>query len=94
MNIIQRFNLLEAIFWFTLSLFCFFLWSFKKKSNSVQKKYPLLLSLIIFIFGITDLIEIKSGAWWRPIWLLLLKSICLIGIIVVFVKWRYFRNFK
>jgi hypothetical protein len=29
------------------------------------------------LFGISDLIEIGTGAWWRPGWLLLAKIACL-----------------
>jgi hypothetical protein len=41
-------------------------------------------ALIIFLvgFGISDLWELYSGAWWQPTSLLLLKTTCLTGLIV------------
>jgi hypothetical protein len=33
----------------------------------------------LVLFGISDLIEIFTGAWWRPWPLLMLKGCCLAG---------------
>lgn len=35
------------------------------------------LPLAFLAFGISDLVEEGTGAWWRPLWLLLLKSGCI-----------------
>ncbi|MDL5050414.1 hypothetical protein QQ054_30900 [Oscillatoria amoena NRMC-F 0135] len=36
-------------------------------------------SVFVFLFGVSDLIEVWSRAWWTPWWLFLLKAICVIG---------------
>jgi hypothetical protein len=33
-----------------------------------------------FLFGWSDVIEARTGAWYRPIWLLLWKALCLVVI--------------
>ncbi|MGE5193635.1 MAG: hypothetical protein ACM3U2_14160 [Deltaproteobacteria bacterium] len=37
------------------------------------------------LFGLSDFIEIQTGAWWRPPGLLLLKGACLVGLTWCFV---------
>jgi hypothetical protein len=38
--------------------------------------FSLSLPVAFFIFGISDLIETQTGAWWEPWWLLLIKTLC------------------
>lgn len=43
------------------------------------------LSAALFIaFGASDLMETRTGAWWRPWWLLALKSGCIAGLLWLF----------
>ncbi len=37
------------------------------------------VGLSLALFGVSDFVEIWSGAWWRPWWLLAWKVCCLIG---------------
>lgn len=37
-------------------------------------------SALLVAFGISDVIEIQTGAWWRPPELLILKALCLAGL--------------
>lgn len=32
--------------------------------------------LILVLFGISDVVEAQTGAWWRPWWLLIWKGGC------------------
>lgn len=36
-------------------------------------------------FGVSDLIEVQTGAWWEPWWLLVLKAAC---VLVFVLAWR------
>ena len=38
-------------------------------------------AVLLIAFGISDLIEIQTGAWWRPPELLIFKGLCLVGLI-------------
>lgn len=48
-----------------------------------------LLSVAFAVFGISDIIEARSGAWWRPLALLIMKSTCLLVI-----AWGFWMHFK
>jgi len=48
----------------------------------------LLSGTILFLFGISDLVEANTGAWWRPWWLLVWKGTCLSGMVLCALKYR------
>lgn len=43
----------------------------------------LVLAGMLVAFGISDLVETRTGAWYRPWWLFAWKAICVLGILVV-----------
>lgn len=43
-------------------------------------------SAAFLAFGITDIVETYTGAWWRPWWLLTWKGGCIAGIAYVVVR--------
>jgi len=47
------------------------------KSAVELRRTLLLLSGAFLAFSVSDLIESHTGAWWRPIWLLVLKAACI-----------------
>jgi hypothetical protein len=38
------------------------------------------------IFGLSDVIETRTGAWWRPWWLLAMKGSCLTVLLVLLAR--------
>lgn len=85
MNLAQFGNLLEAITWLGIAI------ALLLKSRKVASNARLLqvLAASFALFGVSDLIEIQTGAWWRPAWLFVLKVAC----VCVFAGclWRYLR---
>lgn len=75
MNLVQIGNLLEAMVWLTISAVLV------ARSTRVRGHAGLLriLAATFAVFGLSDLIEIQSGAWWRPAWLLAVKAICILS---------------
>jgi hypothetical protein len=47
------------------------------------------LAIAFAAFSVSDVIELRSGAWWRPWWLVVLKVACVAGMFFGFR--RYFR---
>ncbi|MEK7413349.1 MAG: hypothetical protein AAB263_08525 [Planctomycetota bacterium] len=50
-----------------------------------------IMALAFIAFSISDVIEMDTGAWWRPIWLLVLKVSCVlvfIGGVIVYYRMR------
>ena len=75
---IQIFNALEAGFWFLLAGLAATL---GHRTHGFTRPRQISLSVFLFAFGVSDAIEVFTGAWWKPPQLLILKAICLIGLV-------------
>lgn len=56
------------------------------KETGKIRIYRLIATLTFFLFGLSDIVEVQTGAWWYPWWLFLWKSFCvmsMIGLLVV-----------
>jgi len=78
-------NLIEAGFWFIFALAIAF--------GSVGRPRPIKLLGVTacadaLLFGMSDIIESRTGAWWRPWWLLAWKALCVAGLVLCFLKYR------
>jgi len=80
------FNACEAGLWLMFAVIVFGRYG---RAPPGVKRVARVMALLFVLFGISDLIEIESGAWWRPPGLLLFKGACLIGLTWCFVVlWR------
>lgn len=43
------------------------------------------MAAFFVVFAVSDVIEMRTGAWWRPLSLLILKATCLTGLTWCFV---------
>lgn len=73
MQIHTWFNYGEALLWIGISFFLI-LRIFRK--NMPHRSLYAVLIIGFFAFGVSDLVEVQSGAWWQPWWLLLWKALC------------------
>lgn len=67
----------EAALWFVVSVLAW--------KASVDRKHPRdggVLMITFIAFGISDLVETTTGAWWRPWWLFVWKALCILIVIV------------
>ncbi len=78
-------NYLEGVFWISVGLV---LGIAGRRSNPGFKKLSLIASVLFVLFGISDFIEAQTGAWWRPLWLLAWKGMCLIALAWCYWKYR------
>jgi hypothetical protein len=85
MNIAEIFNYFESGLWFTIAVVVFLR---RNNPNIELKKLAVILSVSFAIFSISDLIEASTGAWWRPLWLLVLKALCIFSFIYCWIKYR------
>ena len=46
--------------------------------SQVHRRRAVAAALVLFAFGASDLVEVHTGAWWRPPWLLVWKGVCVI----------------
>ncbi|MCB9757961.1 MAG: hypothetical protein H6753_06040 [Candidatus Omnitrophica bacterium] len=81
---LKVFNFCEAIFWFVYAFVCWKLPLFPKDQTSRRRTWV----AITFIFlGFSDLVEMNSGGWWKPWWLLVWKGTC---VIIVLYWFRFY----
>ncbi|MEA1925635.1 MAG: hypothetical protein U9M90_00110 [Patescibacteria group bacterium] len=78
----KTFNFIEGIYWLFLGIFVLTLLKIIPRK---YKKLALFTSLILVLFGITDFIEINTGAYWMPWWLLIWNIFCISGLILSLV---------
>ena len=75
-----EFNYVEAGIWFLFTL-VLLIGVFKQGKHSPYFRNLIIASFFFLLFGISDIIEAHTGAWWKPLWLLILKGICLIAFV-------------
>src|SRR3954471_10931337 len=59
--------------------------------RGTERTDAIVAALTFAIFGVSDIVEARTGAWWTPWWLLVWKGVCLavfLGLLVRYVKRR------
>jgi hypothetical protein len=78
-------NHIEAAFWALIGL------AFAVRGALVrdaQRASCFWTAGVFLAFGLSDVVEAWSGAWWRPWWLLVWKGGCLGVMVVLFVGYQ------
>jgi hypothetical protein len=76
-------NALEAALWVTMAI------GFGAYAMRVQgglRRRCLMAAVLLAMFGLSDIIEISTGAWWRPWWLLAWKVACVAGLAMLLAE--------
>ncbi|MBS0264355.1 MAG: hypothetical protein JSS02_20630 [Planctomycetes bacterium] len=76
------FNCCEAMLWMAFAVVVAV--RFHHSAGNVPRTARI-MAVFFVLFAISDLVEMQTGAWWRPLGLLLLKGVCLIGLILCFL---------
>lgn len=82
---VDIFNLVEGVFWIGLGV-----WVLVTR-RVVRQRRHIVLAIGLVMFGISDFVEMASGAWWEPWWLLVWKGIC-VGVFILFFIHLYFER--
>jgi hypothetical protein len=86
MDIERHGNLIEAGVWLVAAVVV--LW--QARCDRVEMKRTLwALAFALAIFGLSDVVEVHTGAWWRPWWLFAWKAACVVVLLCAFMN--YFR---
>ncbi|MCB1236063.1 MAG: hypothetical protein KDM91_13415 [Verrucomicrobiae bacterium] len=70
------FNRVEAWLWFAVAASLLV----RGWRTDRQRTVHLIAGILFAVFGTSDLIEARTGAWWTPWWLAVWKAACLAGI--------------
>jgi hypothetical protein len=54
----------------------------------------IIASVAFAAFGLSDIVETHTGAWWYPWWLLAWKGVCVITFAVLLWRWAIRRGHK
>jgi len=76
------FNYGEAGLWFTIALVL-------AVRLRMKRPWRWLLPAAFVCFGVSDLIEVQTGAWWEPWWLFVMKAACAL---VFLLAWNAHRR--
>jgi hypothetical protein len=84
---LDLFNACEAVLWLAMAVVVAFrYWQAKVRTRRIAQGTTVFLAL----FAVSDLIEMHTGAWWRPPGLLVLKAVCVVGLVAGFGwLWRH-----
>jgi len=85
MTAVETFNLGEAVLWFVCAVAVAM--ASRRRAAGVRRNAWLAVAAL-FAFGVSDLIEIQTGAWWRPWWLFVLKAACVLALTGCFIRHR------
>ena len=78
-------NYIEAAFWVVVGILVFAL---GRRARPPLNRLALPAAVLFVFFGLSDVVEAQTGAWWRPFWLLLWKGFCIVGLAGCYWKYR------
>lgn len=76
------FNVFECLLWISLGVVILLKCSGQPRP---VRRLGLTASVTFLLFGASDAIETRTGAWWTPLWLLLIKVGCVASLLVCLV---------
>ena len=79
------FNSCEAVLWIGFGCALFIATA---KSALKQLNVLYVAAITFVVFGVSDIIEIYTGAWWQPLWLLIMKVSCIVSFILCFISYK------
>jgi hypothetical protein len=78
------FNCCEAALWFVIALVI----AIRGRCQSPRVRRLALVAAVAFaVFGVSDLVEVRTGSYWEPKWLFVMKSACVT--VLGLCLWRY-----
>lgn len=55
---------------------------------NVPRADCLVAAMTFIAFGCSDLVETRTGAWWRPWWLFVWKGVCVLMFVLLLARYR------
>ena len=74
----HSFNFVEGFFWIAIAVGAVL--RSRKTSGKIRRSLRM-AALLFLLFGVSDFVELSTGAWWRPWWLLTWKATCVVGLL-------------
>jgi len=77
-------NYIEAGLWITIGM-GFAMAALRHRG--ITRRQCLIAAVDFVLFGISDLVESTTGAWYHPLWLLIWKGACLLVFAWLLIKY-------
>jgi hypothetical protein len=84
MDALAIFNCFEATFWMSIGAIVFR----NSRFNLRRRKLGFIAAFWFVLFGISDIFEVFTGAWWRPWPLFALKAASVVALVTCGVIYR------
>ncbi|MEO2025461.1 MAG: hypothetical protein ABGZ23_06210 [Fuerstiella sp.] len=81
MDYVFAFNAFETLLWTCIAVVLFVT---AARDQKIRRRSTL-AALTFLIFAGSEIMEMQTGAWWRPWWLLVWKAACVVTLIAVAV---------
>ncbi len=85
MNKLSLFNLCEGLLWISIALVCI---KFRVFIKQKTKNIDYIAAGFLILFGISDFIEMYTGAWWEPLWLLIWKVLNFFILAIIYLRFK------
>ena len=85
MDIERDGNLIEAGVWFLLALV---LGVYALRREKRLRATLFIIAFVLAVFGGSDLVEARTGAWWKPWWLFVWKAACVLVLLLGFIRFH------
>ena len=79
MSFVDAFNLFEVYLWSIMGI-GFLIAAAVKPENQWSADAA---GIMLILFGVSDWIELSTGAWWKPWWLFVWKAICVLSLVIL-----------
>ena len=77
MSTVDAFNLFEVYLWSIMGI-GFLISAIIRPANRWS---ALAAGIMLILFGISDWVELSTGAWWKPWWLFAWKAVCVVSLV-------------
>ena len=92
MDALAIFNCVEAVFWMTIGSVVLWRDRGSRPKIAMGLRLATIAGLWFILFGISDIFEVYTGAWYRPVSLLIFKATCIAALIACGVTYRLTRR--
>jgi hypothetical protein len=89
MTFFETANYVEAALWAIIGL------EFLRrtcKRTTQSRRLTLCGAAAFILFGLSDVVEVRTGAWWHPWWLLIWKGACLVCFVLLLIAYQVRRR--
>lgn len=84
MDALTIFNSIEAVLWISIGVAVLR----RTRGDQRHRRLGFTAAIWFFLFGISDIFEVSTGAWWRPWPLLVFKATCVVALVSCGIAYR------